>query len=137
MVEKKSVCLFENVHHEAVKGEKEPVNQAVENAIRRDVAISSVNEVVRMNLGNLADLPDFAQHVTSNLINNIPFTVSITHLVRKQAQVAVADEDNFNDKSVTGANQGEGATLPSPLTEIYSDSLHSSSEEKKNEPKKK
>lgn len=99
--------------------------------MRRVVARGAVKEVILINLDILAESQDLVDYLTSNPIKNLLFSVLITHSVKQHTQVAVADEAKFYNQSVGRANQDEQGTPPSPLTRMYPDSSHPSSEEEK------
>lgn len=86
---------------------------------------------------NVAELLDFLQQLTSNLIENPSSTVPITNLVKLHAQAVVANEAKFYVQGVARTKEGEQATPPSPLTGMSPDSSYPSSEEEYKKPKTK
>lgn len=75
----KVVNLLKNDNQEAGKGKRIPVYQAVVKIVLQFVARGAVNEVIRMQFDNLADLEYFAKHLTLNFIKNLSCTVPSTH----------------------------------------------------------
>lgn len=67
-VEGKVSILLEGATHEAAKRGKTPVYQAVEKVVRQAVARGTVNEVIYLEVDNVAESRDFVQHHTSSLI---------------------------------------------------------------------
>lgn len=136
MVETKAVSLPETADQEAAKGEKAPVNQAMEKVIRQAATRGPANNVIHLKVNNLAESHDFPQHLTSNLIKNKSFTVPIIHLVEQDAQVYVTDKAKFYVQGVPQAKQEKQATPPSPLIGMCAESSHTLSEEDKKKPNK-
>lgn len=97
MVKTKVVSLLKNANLEAAKGDEMGIYQAVEKVVRWVIARGAVNEAIYMKVESLYKLQDFLQHLSSNLIKILLFTVPINHLVRQSAQVAVTDEARFYD----------------------------------------
>lgn len=80
-----------------------------------------------MKVNNLSGSQVSVQHFTSNCMENLSFTVPVTHLVAQHLRVAVDDEAKCYDQSVARVYQYEEATSSSPPTEMSPDPLHSSS----------
>lgn len=59
MVKAEVIRLLGTANHEAAKGKMTPLYQAVETVLRRVVARGAVNEIMEMNLNNLAESQDF------------------------------------------------------------------------------
>lgn len=122
MVETRAVTLFENANQYAVEGQKTPVYWAVEKIVHRVFDRGALNYVVHMNCDNLAESQDFAEHLTSILINNTSFIVHVKHVLKQHVMVAVTDMSKVYDQCM--ANQSEEATPPSPLAGIFQAPLH-------------
>lgn len=66
-----------------------------------------------------------------NVIRSLSLTVHRTDLLKQQVQLAVANEAKFYENSIPRVKQNDHTTPHSPLTGIYSNILHSPSEEDK------
>lgn len=101
------MSLLEAANHEATKGEKPPVSQSVEKAVRPAVARGSVVNVIHMRDDYLPNLQDVMQLLKSSLLRNQSFTTSINYLVGQHEQVVVTAKAKFYEQSVTPDNQEE------------------------------
>lgn len=68
MIETEIVSFFEAIIHEAAKGEKTLVYQAVEKVVLGVVTQGAVKEVIHMNVADIAEVQGIVLHLTSNFI---------------------------------------------------------------------
>lgn len=104
MVETKIVRLLKTGTERVVMKEKTVVHDAVERAFYRVVLQGTVDEIIYMKVDKIALPQDFAKQLTAQLIENVPSTVPISHLIKQHVLTAVADKAKLHVWSIARFN---------------------------------